>query len=165
MRLIKFTAARHIAMTVLAGFGLLCSSVFAPGIASAQQAEMEGIVQALEAKASKLEADAKKLLFVHAARKADIETMIDLTSRTTLHLAGDDEIRRIYRETYIPRFQRLNEDAGECLAIEIADPDGTNGWNFVCKLTNDRGESMYVRVTVLHEEKWVVAAIKFADAQ
>ena len=139
--------------------------IFTLASAYAQQAEMQGIEESMKQRVSKAEANLLKQLFVYAARAADVEGMIESTSLITLQAVGEDEIRRIYKESYVPRLQLFNKDADECEAVEIADPDGTNGWQFNCKLTNDQAEIMYMSVTVLREEKWVVASVKFANAQ
>jgi hypothetical protein len=165
MNAIQSPARRRQMKKILAIWILALAHFFASSIAYAQQAEMQQIKEAMALRASKGEASALKLLFVLAARKGDVEGMMKDTSLITLRIAGEDEIRRIYTEAYIPAFQRFNKDAGECEANEIADPDGTNGWEFMCELTNDQAETMYVRVTVLREGKFVVAAIKFTNAR
>jgi hypothetical protein len=165
MRMTQLPMPQHLKTKLLAFLMVVFSHFFMPSMAYAQQAEMQAIEKALDLKISKTEANLLKQLYIHAARKADVEGMIKDTSSITLRAAGADEIRRIYTESYIPRFQRFNKDVGECEATQIADPDGTNGWEFICTLTNDKAEIMYISVTVLREEKWVVASVKFANAQ
>jgi hypothetical protein len=152
--------SKMLAILILA-FSQFCTS----GFAHAQQAEMQSIEQALKIRVSKAEANVLKQQFVYAARKADVEGMMEITSLITLQTAGEEEIRRIYTEAYIPRFQIFNKDADECEAAEIADPDGTNGWAFICKLTSDQAETMYMQLTVLRENKWAVASVRFANAE
>jgi hypothetical protein len=165
MKMIQLPMRQHLKIKMLVILILIFFQFFTLSCAYAQQAEMQAIEASMKQKASKAEANLLKQLFVHAARDADVQGMIESTSLITLQANGEDEIRRIYRETYIPRFQLFNKDADECEAIEIADPDGTNGWEFRCELTNDRAEIMYISVTVLREEKWVVASVRFANAQ
>jgi hypothetical protein len=165
MKMIQLPMPQHLKTKLLAILIVAFSQFFISCMAYAQQADMQAVNKALDLKISKTEANLLKQLYVSAARKADVEGMIKDTSSITLRAAGTDEIRRIYTESYIPRFQRFNKDVGECEAMQIADPDGTNGWEFICKLTNDRAEIMYISVTVLREENWVVASVKFANAQ
>ena len=165
MKIIQHPMRQHLKIRMVSILILTFFQFFTLSSAYAQQAEMQVIEESMKQRVSKAEANMLKQLFVYAARKADVQGMIESTSLITLQAVGEDEIRRIYRETYIPRFQLFNKDADECEAVEIADPEGTNGWKFNCKLTNDQGEIMYMSVTVLREEKWVVASVKFANTR
>ena len=165
MKIIQLAMRQHLTIRMVSILILAFFQFFTLSCAYAQQAEMQAIDKSLKQRVSKAEANVLKQLFVYAARKADVQGMIESTSLITLQAVGEDEIRRIYKESYVPRLQLFNKDADECEAIEIADPDGTNGWKFNCKLTNDQAETMYMSVTVLREKKWVVASVKFANTR
>ncbi len=165
MKIIQPAMRQHLKSRMVSILILTFFQFFTLSSAYAQQAEMQAIEESMKQRVSKAEANMLKQLFVYAARKADVQGMIESTSLITLQAVGEDEIRRIYKESYVPRLQLFNKDAGECEAVEIADPDGTNGWEFKCKLTNDQAETMYMSMTVLREEKWAVASVKFANTR
>lgn len=143
---------------------IFCLSIaFHPLHALAQVEESKKIVQAMEDELFRTESDILRKIFIHYAKKGDVEKMIGFTSPITRKNTGESETARIYKESYVPIFQRYDEQPEACEEKPVQRSDGARGWRFACRLTNKVQEQMFVAFWIFEEGKIYVASILFVE--